>query len=290
MSDDPATATASGARLSWPAPPPSPQTLRLSVLGALALVSGIVLTQPAAPSWLTTLAGVLLALALPGMALTRALFPGPGLGRAERVTLTIGLQLALIVVCGFLLHTLRQGLNLASWGALLADITLVACAVAWVRSRRVNATSATPSVGAAGDSWFAAFAHLPTAQLAMLVGAGVVAALALGVARAGVVAQPQPPWTALGIAAADGGRAVDIDITNAEGRPETYRLVATLDGEPLAAFDDLVLADDGTLTQAIALPRAGAFLRQIDVGLWRSSDPEDGEPYRSVRLSLRGVP
>ena len=68
------------------------------------------------------------------------------------------------------------------------------------------------------------------------------------------------------------------------------RLVATLDGEPLAAFDDLVLADDGTLTQAIALPRAGAFLRQIDVGLWRSSDPEDGEPYRSVRLSLRGVP
>ena len=225
------------------------------------------------------------------MALTRALFPGPGLGRAERVALTIGLQLALVVVCGFLLHTLRQGLTLASWGALLADITLVACAVAWVRSRRVNDTPAIPSAGAAANpSWFSAFAHLPTTQLVMLVGAGVIAALALGVARAGVVAQPQPAWTSLGIAAADGGRAIDIDITNAEGRPETYRLVATLDGEPLATFDDLVLADDATLTQTIALPRAGAFLRQVDVGLWRSSDPEDGEPYRSVRLSLRGVP
>jgi len=291
MTRDPGVRAPRGTRAARPAPPPDRQALRLAGLAALALGSGFVLAQPAAPASLVTFAAALLAMALPGMALARALFPGPGLGRAERLALTIGLQLALLTVCGFLLHLLRPGLAVASWGALLADITLVACAVAWIRARRVDTMSVIPSAGAATTpGWFATLGRASTAQVVMLIGAGAVAVLALMVARAGVVAQPQPAWTALGITAADGGRAIDVGITNAEGRAETYHLVVTIDGAPLATIDDVTLPDGASLTRTIPLPAAGAFLRQIDVGLWRSGDAQGGEPYRSVRLSLRGVP
>ncbi len=57
------------------------------VLAGLGLGAGFVLTQPSAPAGLVALAGALLAFGVPGLALTRALFPGSGLGRAERMAL-----------------------------------------------------------------------------------------------------------------------------------------------------------------------------------------------------------
>ena len=67
----------------------------------------------------------------------------------------------------------------------------------------------------------------------MLIGAVMVVALALVLARAGVAWQPQPAWTALAIEPTDAGRSVALEVTNAEGRPVADRLeLATLDGEP----------------------------------------------------------
>lgn len=264
----------------------------LLVLAAVALGAGWVLTQPGAPRPLAALAGALLAFGLPGVALTQAMFPGSGLGRAERVGLVIGLQLALVVMCGFLLHFVPRGLSAASWGAILADITLLACAVAWLRGRGVGRRDAASGSVATRPSpgLLAAFSNLPTSQLSMLIGAVLLVAVALAVARAGVAWQPQPAWTALSIETADGGRAVEVRVTDAEAHPETYRLVATIDGEPLMTIEGLTVADGASTTQTIPLPAAGALLRQIDVALWRSGDAPDGVPYRSVRLALRGVP
>ncbi len=271
---------------------PRRQTRGLVILAAAALAAGWLLTQPGAAQPLVAVAAASLAFALPGMALLRAMFPGSGMGRAERLVLTIGLQLALVVMCGFLLHLLPAGLSGASWGAILADVALLACAVAWLRGRGAQVPDTQPGASgpAAQPGWSAAFAHVPTSQLAMLLGAMLITALALGVARAGVALQPQPAWSALAIEATNGGRQIAVDVTNAEGKPETYRLVATIDGQPLSTIEGLTLADGGSTTQVIPLPAAGSFLRQIDVSLWRSEDAADGAPYRSVWLSLRGVP
>ncbi len=286
------TRSPSGSSLRWPTAPPRRGTLSLIVIAALGLGAGIVLTRGSAPQPLLALAGALLAFGLPGMALSRAMFAGPGMGRAERIALVIGIQLSLIVVCGFLLHLLRPGISPASWGSLLADITLVACAIAWLRSRGPAAAQASRprAVTRPGSSWKVAIARASTGQLLMLVAAGLVAALALVVARAGVAMQPQTPWTALSIEAAEGGRAVTLRVANAEGHPETYHLVVTIDGEPLTTIDTPTLADGATWTQTIELPPAGAFLRQVDVSLWRAADPLELAAYRSVRLSSRGVP
>lgn len=225
----------------WPSAPPRRATFGLIVLAALGLGAGFILTQPSAPKPLVALAGGLLVFGVPGVALTRALFPGPGMGRAERMALTIGTQLSLIVMCGFLLHLLRPGLSSVSWGSLLADITLIACAAAWVRGRgsEVHDAGARPTGARTSPGWIAAISSGSMAQLAMLIGAGMLVTLALVVARAGVVAQPQPAWTALAIEAVHAGRAVSVGVTNAEGQPQTYRLLVTIDGELLTALEGL---------------------------------------------------
>ncbi len=272
-----------------PESPPRTETFGLIAVAGAALAAGLVLGRPGVPGAIVALAGAALALGVPGLALTRALFPGHAFGRGERLTLVVGMQLSLLVMCGFLLHLLRPGLTPAAWGALLADISLVACGVAWIRGRRGTTSSmAVPPVGP--RIGLAALGEASTSQLTLLMGAGLVAVLALVVARAGVVAQPQPSWTALAIEPADGGRAVSLRIANAEGRPETYRLVATVDGVPVADPGPIVLANGAATNVTIPLPAAGAFLRQVDVGLWRADDAADSDAYRSVRLSLRGVP
>ena len=144
---------------------PRRQTRGLLVLAAVALAAGWLLTQPGASQPLVAAAGASLAFVLPGAALLRAMFPGPGMGRAERLALAIGLQLALVVMCGFLLHLLPAGLSAASWGAILADVTLLACAVAWLRSRsRVPAALEERFSQGSNPGWLAAFAHLTTSQ------------------------------------------------------------------------------------------------------------------------------
>ncbi len=276
----------------WPSWPPSRQTRGLFILAALGLGAGFVLAQPSSPLPLTAVAGALLAFGVPGIASTRALFPGNSMGRAERVALILGIQLSLVVMCGFLLHLLRPGLSTASWGSLLADVTLLACAVAWVRGRFLEpAAPVATGSGSRPDAGLAvALSGATTSQMAMLVGAGLLVALSLVVARAGVAAQPQPAWTALSIVAVDGGRGVGVGITNSEGQPETYRIAVTIDGTPLTTVEALSLQDGASVTLPVPLPAAGAFLREVGVSLWRSGDPPDGDPYRSVRLTLRGVP
>ena len=74
-------------------------------------------------------------------------------------------------------------------------------------------------------------------QLAMLIGAGDGrGAGARGRARGRRVAAPAG-LDGAGHRAGGRRRAVAVGVTNAEGHPETYRLVATLDGEPLTTID-----------------------------------------------------
>lgn len=273
------------AKSSWRLSVPGPRTWQMLFLASTATFAGIALGQPSAPRLLAALAGVVLAMGAPGLAMAWALFPRPGLGRAERLALVLGLQLSVLVASGFLLHVLPAGLSVAAWGAILANVTLLCCGIAWVRDRR----------GADGDpsrGWQTRLgvASAPTRQLMLLLGAVMLVATALLVARMGVVLQPQEPWTALSIVSAQDGDAILVGVKNAEGHAETYRLVITVDGDVLDTIEGLSLGDGAAASSSVPIPKAGAFLRRIGVSLWRAGDPEDALPYRSVSLSSRGVP
>jgi hypothetical protein len=263
---------------------PSRSTLGLVLLAVVALASGWVLTLPDPPSGPEAIAGALLGLGVPGLAWLRALFPRRTLSRGERWALVLGIQLSLVVVSGFLLHLSRPGLSSASWGAFLADLSLIACAIAGVREHRLSRRA---DMGPVVRS-MPLFAAAPTRELVLLLAAAMVAVGAFAVARVGVMIQPEVPWTSLAVVPLEGGDAVQVAIRNAEGRDEVYRLVVSVDDVPVETLEGLEVVDDGGMIRTIELPLAGTFLREVRADLWRTTDDPEGDPLRSVSVAVRG--
>jgi hypothetical protein len=253
-----------------------PADRSLLLTAGLGLLAGACLVVGGLPAPLSAAAGALLALGLPGYALLRALFAGHHLDGWECVVLVLGLDLAIGILTGLALHVLPSGLSAASWGAVLGSLTVAGCAIAWLRERSLEAVSRPTR------------AAIPASQLTMLAAAGVVSLLALVVARAGVVAQPQPGYTALSIHPDDSGTLVRVGVADSEGHPQGYRLVVTLDGVVIAEQADLPVSNGATTFTEVQLPPAGAVLREVTAQLWRSEDGSDAAPYRWVRASVRG--
>ncbi len=102
---------------------------------------------------------------------------------------------------------------------------------------------------------------------------------------------PSQPGPRSAITAVDAGRAVDLRVTDAEGHPETYRLV--VDPRWRAAVDDRGRWASRTVHPSPGgwpLPPAGAFLRQVVASLWRAGDDPAGRPVSaSPALPARGA-
>lgn len=266
------------------------------VVALLGVVAGAVLSDPEIPMLLRALAAGGLAFLLPGLGLGYALLPRGVLGAAERLTIALGGSLAVTVVGAFLLHVVPIGLSAMSWGMLLGAVTAGSGLVGWARAPRTAAPGAGPAGvpvgarvrrGASTASMRAAAVPLP--QVAMLLAAGVLVALSLVVARAGVTAQPHQPFTELWMLARDDGAAVRVGVENREDRDVAYRLVLTLDGRALGGPVTITLADGEATEEVIALPVGRAARDSVEARLWRAEQSPDEPPYRSTRISLRGT-
>jgi hypothetical protein len=87
--------------------------------------------------------GVLLALVLPGYALSAAAFRMRSVRGVERAALTLGISLSVAVLGGLLLDALPGGLQIQSWLFLLGSVTVGAAAVALLRRLTTEATATT---------------------------------------------------------------------------------------------------------------------------------------------------
>ncbi|RZU48393.1 uncharacterized protein DUF1616 [Krasilnikovia cinnamomea] len=83
--------------------------------------------------------GVLLALLLPGAALTGALLRGRDLSGVERTVLTSALSLGVLILGGLVIHVLGFSLGRTSWTVATAGVTLVALVPAGLPDRWVSA-------------------------------------------------------------------------------------------------------------------------------------------------------
>jgi hypothetical protein len=98
----------------------------------------------AGPAPVQIAGGILLAFALPGLAVTGILFRGKDLSAVERVLLAPALSLAVLVISGLLMYAVGVDLNRPAWTAATAGVTLLAllAAVLPVRERPAVAAGA----------------------------------------------------------------------------------------------------------------------------------------------------
>ncbi|MEV4757067.1 hypothetical protein AB0J86_18410 [Micromonospora sp. NPDC049559] len=168
-----------------------------TVLTGLALVSAAAVFVAPAPAALV--GGLLLALVLPGAALTRMLFPGRVVSVAEWTVLAPAFSLATLVLGGLGLYAADVRLTREAWCLLTAVVTVVAAVTAQLAPRvvpplrRAAGATAARLRGPLGAS--ARWLGRPAARLAGAVGAGwhaVTAPLAARSRRARRVEQEAP--------------------------------------------------------------------------------------------------
>jgi Protein of unknown function (DUF1616) len=109
--------------------------IMLIVAGEFILVGSWIASGP-----VNIVFGVLLALVLPGYALSAAVFRMRSVRTAERAALTLGISLSVAVLGGLVLDALPSGLETQTWLFLLGGVTVIASVVAlWRRTRHATA-------------------------------------------------------------------------------------------------------------------------------------------------------
>jgi uncharacterized membrane protein len=214
----------------------------------------------------------------PGYAVVFALFGSGSVRLTERVVLVGAFSLSIVVFVGLALDAFPGGLNRRSWSVALALVTVVAATCA-VGLRRGSPPTSRPV-------WHVS---LPLVLVAIL---GLLIVLAtLGLAKQGSTASHrQDTFTelwALPVRRAGKIIAIRFGVTNEEGRPASYRLVArSAAGAALYRTPWFRLAAKGSRTGRVRLaatPGGGAVVVDLFLG---GKDP--GRVYRSAKVSLSG--
>ena len=238
-------------------------------IAATALVAALACGAAAsgAPTAVTTVLGIAL-FAAPGYLLSQLLL-GSRVAGLERAVVIAVLALAVPVLGGLLLYVAGVPLHRPGWLGLLAGVTLTGDLALFLRRRVSGSGRGAPF------SWRPAW-RVPRWHAVAFAAAVLVAACAIGLARVGVAAQPQPGFTQLWLSAQhQNQRALSLGLSNDEGRTTSYRLVLLRNGHTSATWD-LTLAN-GRIWQR-PVPFTGTYALSAD--LYRL--PDVTHPYRYV--------
>lgn len=239
---------------------PNPPVI-LAVL-AIAVAMGIVPVSNVAVRALCTLP---LVLVLPGYTLVEAVFPVNTLEGIERLLFSLGISIAVAIVCGLVLNWTPWGLQATAWAISLGGVTLGAHTVA-ARRRAGAACAARQS-------------HIQIqldARPWILFGVAVaIAAGAIVVARAGAARQQSPGFTQLWMvpSGTTDRPAARLGVRDMETRVERVRLRITLGRRVVREWPLLTLHPGGTWETALALPTTWSSATPVEAKLYRSDDP-----------------
>jgi uncharacterized membrane protein len=220
-----------------------------------------------------------LVLVLPGYALTYALFTNRVLGVPERLVLSLGLSLVIVILGGLVLNWTPFGLRASSWAVLLSSITLGASVVALIRGRGERASrSGWVGIGLIG---------LNFRQGLLLSMAGVVLCGAVAVSIIGAVRQPFPGFTQLWILPANGANknAVRLGMNDRELTAVKYKLSVRVDGQVVKVWPSIDLRPNEKWEATLIIAQTthtGAA--RVEADLYRGDAPT--KIYRHVVLLL----
>jgi uncharacterized membrane protein len=213
-------------------------------------------------------------LAAPGYLLGQLLF-GPRVDGLEGLAVRTGLGLCVPILEGLVLAALRVPLNRPAWLGLLAATTLLGD-LALVLRRRGHEAAAP---GGPRQARRPRIRHAAAVAAAVIIAAG-----ALGLARAGAAIQRDPGFTQLWLVRPGADTAtVNLGVGNHEGKTVRYRLVLLRGGRPATRWD-LTLANDQTWQ------RSPLFTRRIRVAADLYKLPDLAHPYRHVVIAGEEAP
>ena len=248
-----------------------------------------------APLAVRLLPGLAATLVLPGYAMSVALFPDRDFNTAERLAISFGLSLALIVVVSILISWTPWGFRSAPLTLGLAGTTVGLCVIAeWRRQR----TPARPSGLVLPQERPTLRPSLNSVPFPLVTLVFLLALAGSGVALAVFPPARVTEFYALG---ADGlaenyphrvvaGRpsALAVGIVNGEGRPTRFRVSVMLDGQTVGAAGPITLDDRGVWRGNLdfAVPVVGSG-QELEAVLFKG---DSVEPYRLLRLWVDAVP
>lgn len=252
--------------------------------------------------------GTLLALVLPGYALSAAMFGPRPILSAERAALSLGISLSVIILGGLVLDALPGGLDPQSWLLLLGGVTVAAASFALLR--RTLTETPTEAELPEAESEFAAtpkaqqrlsptraqvvkvvgvIQHTPLRPL-LLSGLAVVV-LAAGIAVAVTGAQRQQASAAvtqLWMLPDQTTRSkLDLGIHTEAEQPMEYRLALLINGTLYESWDPIHLGSTQTWETSVTIPSPPvADVVRVEVDLYRTDQP--ATIFRHVSVVLSG--
>lgn len=217
-----------------------------------------------------TLMMVPFALFVPGYAIVAACAL-PSFGRAERLTVAIGLSLALGVLVGLALHLTPWGVRPVAWMGSLLAVTLVAGGIALRR-------------GALAPPQRPSGRQLSLPQAICGGAALVIVVAALGVALVGQRNEPETGFTELWAVPTNAAEPnnVRLGIDNRESGTVRYRLLLTAGASDIQEWSTLTLAPGDEWETTVALPANLPPDERVELTLYRADSPT--VIYRRVQL------
>lgn len=244
----------------------------IAVTVGMVLLCGIAVLA-GAPTAVTAVAGAVL-VAAPGYIWGKVIV-GPHVAGLERVAVAAGLSLAVPVLGGLALYAAGVALSRPAWTGLLAGVTLAGDVVLFALRRAGRAEAC---------AWRPLGLRLPARHLVAFGAAVVIAAGAVGVARAGAALQPRPAFTELWLVSQNGlPPAADLGVINHQDRATRYRLVIKRLGQASVSWD-LALAKGQTWRRLVRFDGSPT----LSADLYRL--PDLTHPYRHVMTQDNGIP
>jgi uncharacterized membrane protein len=231
---------------------------------------------------------------LPGYAVMSAALPSSSLDRLERLTMSLGLSIALTILGGLVVNLLPAGLGTQSWSILLTLVVIGGSNVAMLRRARLQAAtgqelrlSPAMPVGA-GARRLQRSLQLPAVSrrwralglcLALLVMTGAII-----FSRESAMHQPYPGFTqlwVLPVQASNGQPGVELGIVNDETSTMSYTLVVKRDQETIRRITGIALPRRGTWEATMLIVR-GSEQTFIEGDLYVAG--RASSVYRSVKV------
>lgn len=234
--------------------------------------------------------GVVLALPMvffvPGYMLIEILAHKRGLSVIYRLTLSLGLSLALDILGGFLLNMLPIGLRTQSWVVLLSCLTLVfALTLVYLRKDSVQ-------VVVQADRRYLSYA--PRSMIRFSLRATTVLSLAFALvvlslfyATRGVAEQPHPSFTQLWLLppSQEGKNCtVRIGIRSFENASVHYHAIMIVNSVQTTSWPAIALAPDELWERSVVVPYTPAKSVLVELRLYRDDKPTS--VYRKVNVTL----